>query len=1577
MGPRSPQREKKRKGVSAQQEAQRRAPKKPLRVVGIGASAGGLEAISELLSHLRPDTGMAFVFIEHLGPEHESILPQILTRKTIMPVSEIRDGMAVRANQVYVIPSNRETTIAHGLLHLKARTAADSPFSPIDSFFQSLAKDRGAASVGVILSGTASDGVAGCGAIKHVGGTNLAQQPDTAKYGDMPRNAQEAGFVDYVLPLKGIAAKLAEIARRAPPVSAAQKILPVHEEGLDEIFGLLRQSTGVDFAHYKRSTMQRRLQRRMDAHNLHSYKDYLAMVRRTPGELDELFRDVLIHVTSFFRDAGAFTALRKFVFPGIVKGHRADEPIRIWVPGCSTGEEAYSIVIALLEYLRTAPPSRSFPNAGIRPVQLFATDISDAVLARARAAVFPASIAKDVPAALLRRYFTRHDADCQVVKSVRELCVFARQNVTQDPPFPNMDLISCRNLLIYLEPELQNRVLPILHFSLRTNGFLLLGGSERLVTYSEYFALVDKKQKIFQKKKIAAPPPAQFFAATHLAQRKPRPPEGVPTPPPLNLEKEVDRLLLAKYVPASIVVNDAMEIVRFRGHTGPYLEPAPGHPGFTLSKMVRQGLLVHLRAAIEKAKRSKGPVRKLGIRVRSNGSTREVNLLVIPILAPVVHDRHYVVIFEEEKRAPVSRAAGKKAAGKQKLSPALAQENRRLRQDLAEAQHNLQAIIEDHEATLEEFKSSNEEVLSSNEELQSTNEELETTKEELQSSNEELVTLNEELINRNTELTLANSDTFNLLANANIPIVLVGSDLRIRRFTPGADKILNLQPGDVGRRLGDIRPNLSSDDLERRARECMATLTPVEVETQDINGAWHLLRVRPYRTKEERVEGVVISVVDIDAMKRLVEEARIYASATIETATDPLLILDEELRITTANPAFYAKYQLSPKKTLSRLFFDLPGKHWRNPRLRQLIEEIIPRESSVDDFEIEQEIEGVGKRTILVSGRRIGLEKDRPTILIAIRDITEQIAHSETTQRQALLLEIVPDAIYLTDLDDSIRFWNRGAERVHGWTSAQALGKPAHVLLRTEFPESNEATVAAVIREGHWEGEVTQYARDGSRRTLISRRALQRDANGAPRGILVVNSDITEQKTADEAIRRQAELLNLAPTAILVRDLEGRTQFWSRGAEELYGYTKEETLGKVTHKLLHAEFAESHDAVWNTALRTGHWEGEIRQTCKDGRRIVVSSCWALQRDADGSPAAMLLINTDITQQKAADQALREQATLLELAHDAIFVRELGGTIRFWNRGAEVLYGWTRDQALGKTSHELLHTEFPVSLNATLEALRRDGFWEGELWQTRRDGERILVASRWSLQFNADGMPGAILEICTDITQSRQAEEQLRANEEKFRSVVDAASDAVILAEEDGRILHFNASAEKIFGYSAAEAVGQPLTLIMPERFHQHHQKAFQRYVKTGEGRLIGKTVEMMGRRKDGAEFDVELSLAAWRSGGRKYFVGMLRDITARKQAERKFRGLLESAPDASVIVGADGKIALINSQTEALFGYQRKELLGQPVETLIPERFHGVHLVHRAAYFSSPRSRPMGAGLELFGRRKDGSEFPV
>ncbi len=903
------------------------APAAGFPIVGIGASAGGLAAFEAFFSGMPADVdpGMAFVLVQHLAPDHKSILSDLVRRYTRMEVFEVEDGVVVRPNCAYIIPPARDMAFLNGALQLLEPSAPRGQRLPIDFFFRSLAQDQHERAICIVLSGTGSDGTQGLRAIKGEGGMVMAQ---TTEYDGMPRSAIATGLVDYELPPAKMPAQLIAYVARAfakPPDSAATPT-PRNENSLKKIFILLRAQTGHDFSQYKPSTIQRRVERRMAVHQIETIDGYVKFLQHTPAEIEALFRDMLIGVTNFFRDPEAFAALEAQVIPKLFAGKRVDAVIRVWSTGCSTGEEAYSLAILLAEYQETI--RKSFR------IQVFATDIDSQAIATARTGLYPASIAADISPERLSRFFSAEPdgSAYRVHKGIRDLLVFSEQDVIKDPPFSKLDLISCRNLMIYMNGDLQRRLIPHFHYALNRGGFLFLGTSETVGEFGELFASLDRKQKIFLRNEdfhgAQRAALGRFLpSVTAIDAALPRPAGKTAFPAKLPLRELTEQAILQQVAPAAALVNSHGDILYLHGRTGLYLEPTPGETGINnILKMAREGLQYELATALHQAVASHESVCHPGLRVKTNGDFSTVNLTIRPVAtgpAGTPDAPLYLVILEEAVIGEQLSVTGDKSPGIGALATDAGARITALRQELRAKEEYLQTANEELETSNEELKSSNEEMQSVNEELQSTNEELETSKEELQSINEELATVNAELQTKVADLSRANNDMNNLLAGTGIGTVFVDHQLRILRFTPTITRIINLIPSDAGRPVGHIVSNLVDyDGLVADAQTVLETLVPKEVEVQTQAGAWYTMRILPYRTLDNVIEGVVITFADISGIKKMQETLRkanelLRLAVVVRDAHDAITVQDPEGRILAWNPGAVRMYGWSEAEALA------------------------------------------------------------------------------------------------------------------------------------------------------------------------------------------------------------------------------------------------------------------------------------------------------------------------------------------------------------------------------------------------------------------------------------------------------------------------------------------------------------------------------------------------------------------------------------------------------------------------------------------------------------------------------------
>ena len=837
-------------------------------IVGIGASAGGLEAFQTFFRHIDGGLNMAFVLISHLSPDHESLLSELLGKETDMPVLQVRSSVRVACNHVYVIPPNADLTINKGVLHLSEPFQARGHRVPINVFFQSLAEDQGENAVCIVLSGTGNDGTLGLKAVKELGGLAIAQDSRTAKYDSMPRSATLTGLVDYVLPVEEIPAKLAEYARHRETLRAR-----LGEDGmfadtvshLNQICALIQRRVGYDFSEYKQNTLIRRIQRRIQITQIGSVGAYVKYLRANNDELTLLFKDLLIGVTHFFRNLESFQALREGVIASLVADSEGEQPIRVWVTGCSSGEEAYSIAILLSEEMaRQKIQTR---------VQIFATDIDENALDIARQARYPASIAEQISAERLEQFFVQQNGGYQVVKHLREMCIFSQHSLISDPPFSNLNLISCRNLLIYLNSELQRKVIPFFHYALQPSGYLFLGSSENLTGQSDLFRTADKQHRIFQKKQALVSPNIDFsLVSRNTSTQSTQPQYSFQTPQnrQQQVSRSIERIMLQDYTPACVIVNEQNDIVYFFGRTGNYLEPSQGLPSNNLFDLARRGLGLDLRVAMQSVRETQRPVVREQVSFEVANQVQLINIIARPLQEEGEESPLVMVIFRDidvlVNGAPTD-ALSDEAEGESQVV-------QQLERELRKTKDHLRSTIEELETSNEELKSANEELLSMNEELQSSNEELQTSKEEMQSINEELETVNAELRNKIDELDTVNSDLQNLFESTQIATIFLSQRLEIKKFTPAANSIFNFLETDIGRPITDMALALNDVDVVADVRQVLLSLAPVEREVQlEGQDTGYKMRILPYRTLENVIDGAVITFVDVSDLRRARHEA--------------------------------------------------------------------------------------------------------------------------------------------------------------------------------------------------------------------------------------------------------------------------------------------------------------------------------------------------------------------------------------------------------------------------------------------------------------------------------------------------------------------------------------------------------------------------------------------------------------------------------------------------------------------------------------------------------------------------------
>ena len=979
----------------------------PFPIAAFGASAGGLQALKEILQSLGSDTGMAFVIITHLAADQRSYLTEITSHFTKMPVQAIEQGLRPQPNHLYILLPNQIARLSGGEFTIEPRMIDGKSPMVIDTFFRSLGMDQKNHAIGIVLSGADSDGASGLKAIKGEGGIALVQAPETAQHSSMPRMSIAADHVDMVVPPRELALELNRLGKqfKRPEVRLLEQAeTPItDEQSFARILQIIRTSSGLDLRQYKPDTIRRRIARRMVLLRIDSLGEYLRFLQLRSDELKTLQEDVLINVTRFFRDPAFWHALSTEVLPAFFNNRPTEKPIRIWCAGCSTGEEVYSLAITILEYL--------IANGLETTVQIFGTDVSERSIEWARNAVYPDSLFSELNHDQLRRFFVKTDRGYQVSKRVRDCCIFARQNLASDPPFSHIDFLTCRNVLIYFNEALQRQVISTFHYALNQDGYMLLGLSETLRDYESGFVSVDRKQKIYQRKEGGSDTVGRLpllHTLMPLGVRSIDAPTSDDTWPDIELQRAADRIVLSRFGPPGLIVDDKLNVLQARGQTAPYVALSSGAVSWNLNRIVQSSIRKEVIESVERSVRENIPVSRDGM-LNDEGREQPIQVDVLPISASGSRTRCFMVLFSQiDDQHSVHTV-------EQPRLPELQPEERdrinlQLREDLSSTRFHLQSMIEERDARNQELVSANEEIQSANEELQSTNEELETTKEELQSANEELQTVNDELQQRNSVLTQTGNDLTNLLTSVNIPLLMLTDNFTIRQFTPPMEKLLNVRSTDIGRPIGEIRLQLSVEDIQPILRDVLETLGTRELEVQDKDGRWHLMRARPYRTSDNKIEGIVLVLVDIDQLRSSqgsLREARDFASSVVEGVPIPVVVLKKDCTVRTANTAFRSLTRMSEQAVVNQSFPDLIDRLWGVDGIRQKLDSLLVAEAGTT-IEFEHESTTLDQKVLCFTAQAQANDGDR-VILLTIEDITLRRRSERMLSQQKAELEAEVD----------------------------------------------------------------------------------------------------------------------------------------------------------------------------------------------------------------------------------------------------------------------------------------------------------------------------------------------------------------------------------------------------------------------------------------------------------------------------------------------------------------------------------------------------------------------------------------
>jgi len=1103
-----PQENPKKRQIQRKPEAENAPPPSPL-IVGIGASAGGLAAFKSFFSTMPADTGMTFVLVQHLAPDHQSMLVELLAPHTGMPVAEAQDGMEMAKDHVYVIPPNATLTFADGHLRV-SKPAPERAFRrPIDTLFVSLAENHGECAVGIVLSGVGSDGSLGLGTIKERGGLTVAQAEfDSNPMSGMPHSAVATGLVDLVVQVEAMPTKLIEYQRHLNEVADQKDADGTRQdasEHLQRIASIMRRQTSHDFSGYKEKTLTRRVQRRMQVLQIETFSDYVEFIRQEPQECEALFRELLIGVTQFFRDPDAFEALKANIIVPLLATKQGADPLRIWVAGCATGEEVYSIAILLKEVM-----GERRENSG---AIIFGTDLDADAVAFARAGRY--GKLDGLSSERVDRWFTKEGDDYCPVPAIRDMCVFSVHSLVKDPPFSKLDLISCRNVLIYLDTDLQNRVMQMFQYALLSGGYLFLGPSENPSrNNTKLFEVLDKKHRILQRREGRPPPLPAFDAAAGNSRTAAMAPSGLTSNEDLIARSAIRAM--EKYAPAYFVIDGNHDILRFSGgEAGLYLEPSAGAANLNLFGILRKDLRAEVRAAVQEALATRTAVINDELVIRIDGQSRNVLLIVEPIVASGLDSKLCVVALRERDR-PADKP------GKPAQTPKA--DGAALQRELRAARAQLQMARDEMETYIEENKSATEEYQSVNEELQSSNEELETAKEEMQSVNEELQTVNSELNSKNDALFQVNSDLQNLLDSTKIATVFLDDELRIRNFTPATTDLFPLRQSDRGRTITDFVSNLKYSELREDVLEVQRKLSTVEREVSLKDGATtYIMRIRPYRTVKNVIDGVVITFSDITDQKFREDEtaeALIYTNAIVHTVREPLLVLNGDLRVVSANRGFYSTFLVLPLETEKRLLSEIADGAFDIPKLRQAIEKILPGNRALENLEVEIALGNGAPRTMQLNANILAREGDRADlILLAFEDVTARKRDGQHGRMLRSIVESSRDAIIGKDLDGIITTWNAGAELLFGYAAEEAVGSPITMIIPPDR-QGEETEILRRVRRGdlidHF--DTVRLRKDGGLIDISLTISPILDAEGAIIGASKIACDITERKRQTDHI---------------------------------------------------------------------------------------------------------------------------------------------------------------------------------------------------------------------------------------------------------------------------------------------------------------------------------------------------------------------------------------------------------------------------------------------------------------------------
>jgi two-component system CheB/CheR fusion protein len=1410
-------------------------------VVGIGASAGGIEALRAFFSSVPGDSGMAYVVVLHLSPDHDSRLAHVLQQVAAMPVTQVLERTRVEPDHIYVVPPDQHLTIADGHICVVQNTTMQDRRAPVDIFFRALAESHRSRAVCVVLSGTGANGSMGLKRVKERGGAAFVQDPREAAFDEMPRNSIGTGLVDAVLPVSDIAARILQYKTNLGSIAipADLELRPEdQQQALREIFTLLRLRTGHDFSNYKRATLLRRIERRLNVRVLPDLPSYAAFMRENHDETHALLKDLLISVTNFFRDADAFEYIESEIVPHILQDKRGQEQVRIWVIGCATGEEAYSLAMLCAE--RTSgmmdPPK----------IQIFATDIDVSAIEQARDGIYTLNDAADVSPERLGRFFTQEGPDYRIRREIREMVLFAQHNVLKDPPFSRLDLITCRNVLIYLDDTAQERVLQAAHFALNPGGYLFLGGSEAVDRAADLFTFASRQHHVYQAR--TATTPRQFPLAESTASFHERLRTALTAPPvavPVNTRStfaELHHELVERYAPPSFVLNDEYDVVHVSEQAGRYLHLTGGEPSTNVFKLIRDELRLELRSALYQATQRKTNVEAAGVKVTVDGREELVNLHVRPVSAATDTSRGFaLVVIEPATQAPIEE---------ERVFATDEPVARQLEEELMRVKSQLRASNEQHEVQAEELKASNEELHAVNEELRSAAEELETGREELQSINEELTTVNQELNVKIEEVSQTSNNLQNLINSTNIGTIFLDRTFRVNFFTPAARALFNLLPGDVGRRISDITSRLEGLDLVHEATEVLHKLSAAEREVRTAEGSTYLMRLSLYRTSEDRIQGVVVTFTDIsdrkrsedalaleledatllrDLAARLIREGdsetlyrEIMGTAIALTRADAgtMQIVDESTRelVLIAARGFDSEMIERFRRVDTRSDTPCGAAFAKNRRV--FIDFDVP-EGEDPDGTLRLHVQAgyrAAQSTPVVSrsGKVIGMvtthwrERHRPPdrelrfldlLVRQAADVVEQRqaqqALRESEARFRTLVQNVRDyAIFMIDSAGIVTEWTEGAERVKGYRSEEVLGRHVSMFYASEELAAGqlERELATATETGRSEAEGWRIRKNGQRFIVNEIATAIYDANGEVVGFTKISRDITERKLAEERVRRSDERLKKAleieTVGVLFFDDEGKILQVSDTFLKKIGVSREQF---ASNGLRTSDFiaAESQPRV-TQALQELKAKGLSVPLEKEFERPDGSRWWGLFAAARLGENESVGYVIDLTASKRAEAAYRASEERLRLTVEsvtdyAIFTMDVNGIIDTWTPGAVRTFGFTEEEALGQHTDIIFTPEDRASGASAreMETARERGRAADERWHMRKGGSRFYVSGVLAPLRHGGQLTG-YAKVARDLTHQKNAEDEVRRAHDELEVRVEERTRELAAANDSLR-----------------------------------------------------------------------------------------------------------------------------------------------------------------------------------------------